>query len=254
MKKRSLVFLAVLVLLLFITIFTYDGLKYHFYEAINRTFLIANSGYPVNLPLLTWQHFVMSFWTCILSILIGVSLGIFSVVGVGREFKVIIEKIASICESLPAIGILSIMIVIFGFGAIPSIIILVMGGTMSIVYSTIAGLDNVPDFMLEVGSGLGMGPWRLFWEVRIPLAFPVLVSGMRTASTILIGGATLAAYSGSGGLGSLIVSAGIRGFDPVMLMEGVIPIALMTLIADRGFGLLEEMAQKRFGIVKKEDS
>ncbi|MDR1194583.1 MAG: ABC transporter permease [Peptococcaceae bacterium] len=250
MRKRSFVQILILLILFFTVVFVYDNIKYDFYEAINRTFLIAGSGYPVDLPLLAWQHTVMSFWACFLSIIIGVSLGVFAMTGIGKEFRIVIEKLTSFSKSLPAIGLLAMLIPIFGFGAVPGIIVLVLGGVMPIVYSTIAGIANVPDFMLEVGLGLGMSRQRLFLEVQTPLAFPVLISGMRTASTIIIGGATLAAFSGSGGLGMLIISAGIRGFDPVMLMEGVLPISLMALIADRSFGLLEQMAQKHFGLEK----
>ena len=94
---------------------------------------------------------------------------------------------------------------------------------------------------------MGMSSSQLFWKVKVPMAFPVLLSGIRTATIIIIGSATLTAISGAGGLGIPIFNSGIRGFDPVMLLEGVIPVSLMALLMDRFYCCMEALAQKRFG-------
>lgn len=241
--------LAVMILLLLICVFYFEDIKFNIYEISGKTYLIEGGGRRWNLPLLAWQHFLMSFWACLCSVITGVALGLFVLTRWGSEFRSVVEKFASLTKALPAIGILAIFIPIFGFGIVPGIIVLVIGGTLPIIFSTIAGLENVPADMLEVGEGLGMTDLEVFWTVKVPMSLPVLVSGMRSASVIIIGSATLAAISGAGGLGIPIFNSGIRGFDPVMLLEGAIPVTLMALAADKIFSILEEYAQYRFGVV-----
>ena len=247
MNRKYLIQILVLLALFLLAVFGYESIKEGLYHLFNKAYLLEDTGYPMNLPLLTWQHLEMSFLACSASVLIGVCLGVFAVSKLGYPFRPIIEKIASLSNALPTIGLLAIFIPIFGFGVIPGAIVLVLGGTMPIVFSVISGLINVPEQLLEVGSGMGMNNSQLFWRIKVPLAFPVLISGIRTATIIIIGSATLTAISGAGGLGIPIFNSGIRGFDPVMLLEGVIPVSLLALLMDRFFCCMEALAQKRFG-------
>lgn len=249
MKKKKFGGLIVILALFLFSVFFFEDVKGAIYEWTGKSYLIEGDGYRYNLPLLTWQHLEMSFWACLFSILIGAGLGLIALTKVGSEFRPVIEKFVSLTKALPAVGILAIFIPIFGFGIVPGAIVLVIGGTMPIVFSTISGIENVPEDMLEVGMGMGMTRWELFWKVKVPIALPVLISGMRSASVIIIGSATLAAITGAGGLGIPIFNSGIRGFDPVMLMEGAIPVSLLALLVDKIFSLLEEYARYRFGVV-----
>lgn len=247
--RKKCISLIIMTLLLLVCVFYFEDIKFNIYEILGKSYLIEGEGRRWNLPLLAWQHFLMSFWACLCSIVIGILLGLFVLTRWGSEYRPVVEKFVSLTKALPAIGILAIFIPIFGFGIVPGIIVLVIGGTLPIIFSTISGLENVPSDMLEVGKGQGMTEWEIFWKVKVPMSLPVLISGMRSASVIIIGSATLAAISGAGGLGIPIFNSGIRGFDPVMLMEGAIPVTLMALLADKAFGILEEYAQYRFGIV-----
>lgn len=229
-----------MIILFLLCVFFFEDIKFALYDFFGKTHLIEGNGRVYNLPLLTWEHLVMSFLACSCSIVIGVSLGLIALSEWGSDFRPVIEKLVSLTEALPAIGILAIFIPIFGFGVVPGAIVLVVGGVMPIVFSTISGIENVPRGMLEVGSGLGMTPMEVFFRIKLPMSFPVLVSGMRSASVIIIGSATLAAISGAGGLGIPIFNSGIRGFDPIMLMEGALPVTLMALITDKLFSMLEE--------------
>jgi osmoprotectant transport system permease protein len=239
---RDIIFVAVLLLA---SIFFFEKIKDDIYAITHLSYHLKGN---FDLPLLTWQHVTMSFWSCLLSIIIGMALGIFCLTGLGDDFRPIIEKIVAACQALPTIGLLAILLPILGFGLLPGIIVLVICGTMPIVFSTIAGIENIPEQMIEIGIGLGMTKAEIFLKIKLPLAFPVILSGVRTASIIIIGSATLTAITGAGGLGLPIFRAGFRGFDPIMLLEGAIPVTLLAMLVDRVFAYCEIRFTTRFEV------
>lgn len=233
--------------LLIVTVFGFPRITYQLYKLFNMTNVYNSSNLELSLLTLTWEHIVMSFFGCLFSILIGLAIGVMCTTDFGKEFKVLVEKLMSLSQSLPTIGILALLIPIFGFGVLPGAVVLVISGVMPIVFSTITGLENVPAPLLEAGRGIGMSEWNLFWKVKVPSAIPVIITGIRTTSVIIVGCATLAAITGAGGLGIPIFSAGIRGFNPVKLLEGTIPVTLLALLVDRTFAYAEVKAVKKFG-------
>ena len=245
-KRQITVFFALLML----SIWGFPKVEYPLYKFFHMTNIYNNSTLDLSLAKLAWEHVVMSAWGCSISMIIGLAIGVFCVTKVGREFKVVVEKLMSLSQSLSTIGLLAMLVPIFGFGVIPGAIVLVIGGTMPIVFSTITGLENVPKDLIETAYGVGMTEWEVFWKVKVPCAFPVIIAGLRTTSVIIIGSATVAAITGAGGLGIPIFSAGIRGFNPVKLLEGTIPVTLMALFVDRLFELAEIKATKKFGVQK----
>lgn len=243
-KRQIIVFLVLLIL----SIWGFPKVEYSLYKFFNMTTIYNNSTLELSLAKLAWEHVIMSAWGCGISIAVGLIIGVFCVTEVGSEFRIIIEKMMSLSQSLSTIGLLALLVPIFGFGVIPGAIVLVIGGTMPIVFSTITGLENVPKNLTEAAYGLGMNEIEMFFKVKLPCAFPVILAGLRTTSVIIIGSATVAAITGAGGLGIPIFSAGIRGFNPVKLLEGTIPVTLMALLADRIFELAEIRAIRKFGI------
>lgn len=236
----------ILVILLCIIIFGFERVRELIYALFNKSHIYESISTPPNLPLLTWQHIVMCFWGCFFSIVIGMAFGIFATTEFGKEFRNLIEKLMSLFQAIPTIGILAVLIPVFGFGVTPGAIVLVITGIMPIVFSTITGIENVSADLIEVGMSMGMKKKDLFLKIKIPSAIPVIVAGLRTTSIIIVGSATLAAITGAGGLGRLIFSAGIRGFDPVRLLEGTIPVTLLALLIDRIFELVEIKARRKF--------
>lgn len=233
--------------LLIITIFGFPKVTYQLYELFNMTNVYNSSNLKLSLLTLTWEHIVMSFFGCLFSIMIGLTVGVICTTDFGKEIKVLIEKLMSLSQAVPTIGLLAVLVPIFGFGVVPGAIVLVISGIMPVVFSTITGLENVPAHLLEAGRGLGMSGWELFFRVKVPSAVPVIIAGIRTTSVIIVGCATLAAITGAGGLGIPIFSAGIRGFNPVKLLEGTIPVTLLALLVDRMFAYAEVKAVKKFG-------
>lgn len=246
-ERKCVKEILILLGLLILTIVAFPRVTYQLYELFNMTNVYNSSNLKLSLLMLTWEHIVMSFFGCMFSTILGLAVGIICTIDFGKEIRVLIEKLMSLSQALPTIGFLAVLVPIFGFGVVPGIIVLVISGIMPIVFSTITGLENVPASFLEAGRGLGMSGWEVFWRVKVPSAIPVIIAGIRTTSVIIVGCATLAAITGAGGLGIPIFSAGIRGFNPVKLLEGTIPVTLLALLVDRTFVYAEMKAVRKFG-------
>ena len=110
--------------------------------------------------------------------------------------------------------------------------------------TTTAGLRSVDRVILEAGTALGMTPSQLLREVQLPLALPTLIAGVRTATTIAIGTATIAAFIGAGGFGERIVT-GLALNDKQLLLAGAVPAAALALLSEAVFELLEYALRRR---------
>jgi osmoprotectant transport system permease protein len=117
---------------------------------------------------------------------------------------------------------------------------------LPIVRNTYTGISGVDPSVLEVAKGMGLTARQILWHVEIPLASPVILGGVRVASVITIGVATIAAAIGAGGLGEFIFR-GLAMVDNHVILAGAIPAALMALAADAAIGVLERVARWRRG-------
>ncbi len=141
---------------------------------------------------------------------------------------------------IPSLAVLLLMLPVLGTGALPAMAALVLLAIPPILANTIAGLNGVPDFMLETAVSLGMTQEQVWWKVRFPLALPLIFAGVKTAAVEIIASATLAARIGAGGLGDLIFT-GIGLFRTDLLLIGGGSVAVLSLLAGLLFGLLEKM-------------
>ena len=127
-------------------------------------------------------------------------------------------------------------------GRTPAIIALVLYSLLVIIRNTVAGIEDVPTDIREAALGVGMSSWQRLSLVELPLAFPVILGGVRIATVMNIGIASIAAYIGAGGLGTLIFR-GISMADGDTVLAGAIPIAAMALAADALLRRLEIWAR-----------
>lgn len=185
-----------------------------------------------SLPKLTIQFITIAGIACIASVMIGVSLGIFCFTEWGKSFGLVIEKLSMIVQTIPAMAVLMFGLTAFGIGMKAAVFALILQSLLPIVFSTMAGLRNVPESYVEVGRGMGMTKSQILFKVQIPLALPVILSGMRTALIICIGAATLAFSTGAGGLG-LLIQTGCSNYNTVYIMEGTVPICLIAILMDQ---------------------
>jgi osmoprotectant transport system permease protein len=177
----------------------------------------------------TWAHIGLTMISLVLAILMAVPLGVL----ISRKKKLagVVLGIAGVLQTIPSIALLGVMIPVFGIGAKPAIIALFMYALLPILRNTFTGITEVNPAVVDAARGMGMGRWDILMKVELPLSFPILMAGIRTAAVINVGVATLAAYVAAGGLGEFIFG-GIALNNSNMILAGAIPAALLAILLD----------------------
>lgn len=151
--------------------------------------------------------------------------------------------VLNVIQTVPSIALFALLIVPVGIGLLPAAIALALYALLPIVHGTTSGLAQVPAAAIEAGTGMGMTARQLFWRVRVPLALPVLLSGLRVTTVQLIGLAVVAALIGAGGFGALVFQ-GITSSALDLVLLGVLPVVALAVLADAGFGVLAALMQR----------
>ena len=149
--------------------------------------------------------------------------------------------IAGIVQTIPSLALFGFLLplpLIGGIGARTAIVALLVYAMLPVLRNTYAGILSVDPAIAEAATGLGMTARQRLWWVELPLALPVVLAGVRIATVVSIGLATIAAAIGAGGLGVLIYR-GIAIVDNRQILAGAVPAALLALAADGLLGLLE---------------
>jgi osmoprotectant transport system permease protein len=144
-------------------------------------------------------------------------------------------------QTVTSLALLGLLLPLLGIGEKPALLALFLYALLPIVRNTYAGLGSVDSAALEAARGMGMTPAQILRKVSLPLALPVVMGGIRTATVINIGVATLAALIGAGGLGEFIFR-GIAMVDTKMVLMGALPAALLALVLDGLLSVLERRA------------
>ncbi len=189
----------------------------------------------------TLRHVEVSLIAVILAIVIAIPLGI--LITRYRKMAHIVINSANIGQTVPSLAILGMVIPVLGIGLKPAVFALVLRGVLPIINNTYSGIVNVDRSVIEAGKGMGMKNREILRLVELPLSFPVIMAGIRTATVLSISVATLAALIGAGGLGDLIFQ-GIVMADRNLLLSGSIPTALLAIGADLLLGWLEKRLRK----------
>jgi osmoprotectant transport system permease protein len=147
-----------------------------------------------------------------------------------------------VLQTLPSIALLAFMIPLLGIGVIPALVALFLYSLYPILRNTYTGVRDAAPEAVGAAWALGMTPRQVLRYVRLPLAAPVIMAGIRTAAVINVGTATLAAFIGAGGLGDPI-AAGLALSDTRMILSGALPAAMLALLVDGVLGLGERMVQ-----------
>jgi len=178
--------------------------------------------------------------------LVGVSLAVFVTRPTGREFRAIVDAIATIGQTFPPAAVLAIAVPSVGFGAEPTVIALFLYGLLPIVENAIAGLEGVPAAVREAGLGVGLSPWQILRDVDLPLAAPVILAGIRVSVTIAIGTATIGSTVGALTLGTPIFD-GLVADKLSFVLEGAVLVALFAILTDMLFARLDARLRRRAG-------
>ena len=177
----------------------------------------------------TLEHVGLTFISLLIAIIIGLPLGI--LIAGKNKWAGLVLGIAGVLQTIPSIALLGIMIPLLGIGAKPAIVALFLYALLPIIRNTYTGLTGVDPVLREAARGMGMNNSQILSKVTLPLAMPVILAGVRTATVINVGVATLAAYIAAGGLGEFIFG-GIALNNSNMILAGAIPAALLAIIFD----------------------
>lgn len=192
-----------------------------------------------------WQHISISLIAMIITILIAVPLAV-ALINHRRTGELILQ-VTGVIQTIPSLAVLGILIPFVGIGTVPAIIALVLYAIMPVFQNTYAGLTNIDPVLLEAADALGVTPRFKLFRVELPLAMPMILSGIRIATVLVIGTATLAALIGGGGLGTFIL-LGIQTNNNTALLVGAILSAILALLANWLIALLSNVPLKRLGI------
>lgn len=177
----------------------------------------------------TIAHIGLTFTSLLIAVAIGLPLGVF----IARRKKAagVVLNIAGVLQTIPSIALLGFMIPLLGIGPLPAITALFLYALLPIIRNTYTGIKETDASVLEAATAMGFSKWQLLTKVELPLAFPVILAGIRTATVINVGVATLAAYIAAGGLGEFIFG-GISLNNTNMILAGAIPAALLAILFD----------------------
>jgi osmoprotectant transport system permease protein len=153
-------------------------------------------------------------------------------------------RMIGLLQTVPSIAILAFMIPLLGIGVVPAVTALFLYSLFPMVRNTYTGVRDADGAAVASARALGMTEGQLLRSVRLPLAAPVIMAGVRTAAVINVGTATLAAFIGAGGLGDPIV-AGLALSDTQMILAGAIPAALLALVVDGALAAAERLARPK---------
>lgn len=195
------------------------------------------SSYGWELLEKTGEHIYISFFAILLGIIVAVPAGIY----LTRipKFADRIISFVGILQTVPSLAILAFLMPFLGVGTAPAIVALFIYSVLPILRNTYTGVKQVDSKLVEAGKGMGMNNRELIQKIELPIALPVIMSGIRFATVYLIGWATLAAFIGGGGLGDLIFD-GLNLYQPELIILGTLPATILALLASWGLSALEK--------------
>ena len=190
---------------------------------------------------LLWEHLQISAVSILLAMGIGMVIGVLisEYPGASRPVTAVVNFIYTI----PSISLLGFLIPLSGIGDTTAVIALTVYALLPMVRNTHTGLTNVSPLLIEAATGMGCTRWQVLTKVKLPLAMPVIMAGIRNMAVMTIALAGIASFIGAGGLG-VAIYRGITTNNKAMTMTGSLLIALLAILADSVIGILERITQR----------
>jgi len=181
----------------------------------------------------SWQHLWLVVQCLALAVVLAV--GLAALVHRSGRLSGLANGVSAVGLTLPSFALVGLLIAPVGFGVVPSVIVVTFFATLPILRNAVVGLSEVDPTLVESARGLGMGPARTFLTVQLPLAWPVVLTGIRVAAQMVMGIAAVAAYALGPGLGGFIFSGLSRlgGANALAsVVTGVVGVVLLALLLD----------------------
>jgi len=189
------------------------------------------------------DHISMVFWTMLFAIPLGVAIGVILTRPGFSRISTPVMAVVSMGQAIPSLALIAIIAILplsigtfaFGFNFQTVIVALVVYGLMPIIRNSYIGIHSIDPAIIESAEGMGMTRWQIFHKIELPIALPVIVTGVRISIILVIGTAVLAVLVGGGGLG-VPTFRGVFNNSPHLIIQGAAPTAAMAII----FGYLLE--------------
>jgi osmoprotectant transport system permease protein len=194
-----------------------------------------NGGYLLEQFL---RQLLMTTYGVIFAIIVAVPLGFF--IAHKRKTSSFILGVANIIQTIPNLALLSVVMLIMGLGTNLVVFTIFLYSILPILRNTYTGVISVDETMIDVGKGMGMTPWQVIFQVELPLALSVIMGGIRNAFITGIGISTIGTFVGAGGLGDVLQRGVNASQGTSIIIAAVIPISLMSILADWLLGLIEK--------------
>lgn len=198
------------------------------------------------LSFLAYQHLSLVVQTLALATVLGILVGV--LVYRSRWATAAAEAISSVGLTIPSYALLGLLVGVVGIGVLPSVIALVFFGFLPILRNVIVGLTGVDQALVESARGMGMGRFTTLWRLELPMAWPVIMTGVRVSGQMLMGIAAIAAYVLGPGLGGYIFS-GISRFGganaSTSIVVATVGILVLAVLLDLVLNLLTRLTTSR---------
>lgn len=177
----------------------------------------------------TIEHLYLSFVAILIAVAISLPLGIY----ISRKRKVaeFYIGITSVFQTIPSLALFGFLVPLIGIGTGTALVALIIYALLPILRNTYTGITGVDEGIIEAGEGMGMTPRQILLKIQLPLSLPIMMAGIRTATVLTVGVATLATFVGAGGLGD-IIWRGLQSWNNSLVLAGAIPVALLALAFD----------------------
>lgn len=183
------------------------------------------------------EHLILSFVAIFFAIIISLPLGIYiSRKKSSAEFYI---GVTAVFQTIPSLALFGFLVPLLGTGSATAIIALTIYALLPILRNTYTGITGVDQAVIEAGRGMGMTNRQLLYKIELPLSLPFIMAGIRTATVLTVGVATLATFVGAGGLGEIIYR-GLSSWNNYLVLAGALPAALLALFFDYLLKLLEK--------------
>ena len=195
---------------------------------------------------LTVSHLALVAGAVAASAVIAVGLGVLVTRDSGRDFLPLARMVTAVGQTFPPVAVLALAVPVLGFGDWPTLLALFLYGLLPIFENTLAGLTTLPPQVVEAARGMGMTPAQRLWRVELPLALPVILSGVRLSAVIALSTAAIGSTVAAHTLGEVII-AGLLSSNTAFVVQGGAVIATLALLIDAGFRAAETAARSRAG-------
>lgn len=195
---------------------------------------------------LTLEHLRISAVSILIASILGLALGI--LISQYKKTSPIVLGITNFIYTIPSISLLGFLIPISGIGDTTAIIALTVYALLPIVRNTYTGICNIDSSIIEVAKGMGSTPFQILYKVKLPLAIPIIIAGLRNMAVMTIALTGIASFIGAGGLG-VAIYRGITTNNSAMTVAGSLLIAILALVIDFIIGKVEKVIKKKWRLL-----